>query len=68
MAQPQYEPGLLSLHLTCNNCGEPMLARYGQRWCCVECRLAGNAAEARAQRRLWRAAGRPRETELEQSS
>jgi len=62
----QYEQGLLSYHRTCQNCSQPLLGRYGQRYCCAECRLAGNAAQARAQRKLWRAAGKPSEAELEQ--
>jgi hypothetical protein len=63
-----FEPGLLSVHRTCNNCGQALLGRYGQRFCCAECRVAGQSAEAKAARRLWREMGRPREAELEQAS
>jgi predicted nucleic acid-binding Zn ribbon protein len=57
---------LMIQHRHCNTCEEPMPnARFGQRYCSQGCRAAGNAEEERAARRLWRAAGRPREYEAE---
>jgi len=63
--RPHSEPGLLAVHRYCNHCGKPLRGRYGQRSCTAECRLAGNASEARAQRMLWRQAGKPSEEQLQ---
>jgi predicted nucleic acid-binding Zn ribbon protein len=59
------ETGVLTRHNHCNHCGEPTMhgARFGQRYCSVLCRLDGKAAEARAARKVWVLAGRPKEGE-----
>jgi len=56
--------GVLSRHAQCGYCGEPLLgARFGQRYCSAICRANGRAAEARAARRAWVLAGRPKAEE-----
>ena len=50
----------------CKQCRERYRPRVeDQVYCGRECRMQAKAAEARAQRMLWRKAGRPSETELE---
>ena len=66
--EPEYKgveiAGVLSRHNHCNYCGEPLLgARFGQRYCSAICRANGRAAEARAARRAWVLAGRPKAEE-----
>jgi hypothetical protein len=60
------EPGLLTLHRTCEWCREQMSARFGQRYCSAFCRTEAKNSEKRAQYRAWLAAGRPSENEIEQ--
>jgi hypothetical protein len=45
----------------CEVCTETFWPRVaGQRYCSRDCKKAGKAAEGRAARRLWEAAGRPK--------
>jgi hypothetical protein len=49
----------------CRYCGESFRPRLPEQVFCRRwCRLEGKKSEARAARRVWRAAGRPSEQEL----
>jgi predicted nucleic acid-binding Zn ribbon protein len=52
--------GLLRAHRHCGYCGEPLVGvRYGQRFCCAECRAVGRVEDQRAARAFWAAQGKP---------
>jgi len=53
----------------CETCGELFRPRYPtQRWCRAWCRAQGKASEARAARRAWCDAGKPKETEEQRAA